>query len=111
MIPGGASVPDVLVVGGGAAGVLAAIFARRAGAAVVLLDSETVPARKILISGGGRCNVLPSRFEPERFVSEEPRTASRMLKAWRLESVREFFERDLGVALALEADSGKLFPV
>ena len=103
--------PDVLVVGAGAAGVVAAIFARRAGATVRLLESTDDPGQKILISGGGRCNVLPSRFEPERFVSEEPRTMRRMLKAWRLEALREFFERDLGVALALEESSGKLFPV
>jgi predicted Rossmann fold flavoprotein len=55
--------------------------------------------------------VLPSRFEPERFVSEDSRTATRMLKAWHLESVRAFFEDELGVPLALESDSGKLFPV
>ena len=54
--------------------------------------------------------MLPSRFEPDRFVSEEPRTARRMLRAWRLEAIREFFERELGVALALEEESGKLFP-
>jgi len=104
-------VADVLVVGAGAAGLVAAIFARRAGATVTLLESTESPGQKILISGGGRCNVLPSRFEPERFVSEASRTAVRLLKAWRLESVRAFFEDDLGVALLLEEESGKLFPV
>jgi predicted Rossmann fold flavoprotein len=101
----------VLVVGAGAAGLVAAIFARRAGAAVTLLESTPEPGRKILISGGGRCNVLPSRFEPERFVSEDSRTATRLLKAWRLESVRAFFEDELRVPLAIESESGKVFPV
>jgi len=101
----------VLVVGAGAAGLIAAIFARRSGASVTLLESTADPGQKILISGGGRCNVLPSRFEPERFVSEDSRTATRMLKAWRLEAVRAFFEDELGVPLALESESGKLFPV
>lgn len=104
-------VSGVLVVGAGAAGLVAAIFARRAGADVTLLEATADPGQKILISGGGRCNVLPSRFEPDRFVSEDPRTAMRMLKAWRLEAVRAFFEDELGVPLALEEDSGKLFPV
>jgi len=101
----------VIVVGAGAAGLAAAIFARRAGARVSLLESTGNPGQKILISGGGRCNVLPSRFEPERFVSETPRIAARLLKSWRLESVRSFFEDELAIPLALEAESGKLFPV
>ena len=100
-----------VVVGAGAAGFAAAIFARRAGAAVTLLEATASPGQKILISGGGRCNVLPSRFQPERFVSATPRLATRFLKAWRLESVRAFFEEELGVPLLLEPESGKLFPV
>ena len=100
----------VVVVGAGAAGLAAAIFARRAGARVALLESTGTPGQKILISGGGRCNVLPSRFEPERFVSETPRLAARLLKAWRLESVRSFFEEQLRTPLVLEPESGKLFP-
>jgi predicted Rossmann fold flavoprotein len=101
---------DVLVIGAGAAGFAAAIFARRSGASVVLLEATDNPGQKILISGGARCNVLPSRFEPERFVSESPRLAARFLKSWRLESVRAFFEEELRVPLALEPESGKLFP-
>jgi len=54
--------------------------------------------------------VLPSRFSPERFVSESPRTCARMLKSWRLEQVRSFFEDELGLPLSLEEESGKLFP-
>ncbi len=101
---------EVLVVGAGAAGLTAAIFARRAGATVALLESTPNPGQKILISGGGRCNVLPSRFAPERFVSESPRACARMLKSWRLDRVRSFFEDELRVPLALEEESGKLFP-
>jgi len=100
----------VIVVGAGAAGFVAAIFARRAGSSVVLLEATDNPGQKILISGGARCNVLPSRFEPERFVSESPRLAARFLKSWRLELVRAFFEEELRVPLALEPESGKLFP-
>ncbi|HET9795636.1 MAG TPA: aminoacetone oxidase family FAD-binding enzyme [Thermoanaerobaculia bacterium] len=101
---------DVLVVGAGAAGFVAAIFARRSGASVSLLEATGNPGQKILISGGARCNVLPSRFQPERFVSETPKLAARFLKAWRLEAVRAFFEEDLRLPLVLEEESGKLFP-
>ncbi len=101
---------DVIVVGAGAAGFAAAIFARRAGAAVTLLEATANPGQKILISGGARCNVLPSRFQPERFVSETPRLAARFLKSWRLDAVRAFFEEELRLPLVLEPESGKLFP-
>jgi predicted Rossmann fold flavoprotein len=105
-----ASGGPVVVVGAGAAGFLAAIFARRAGRAVDLLEATDNPGQKILISGGGRCNVLPSRFEPERFISASPRICRAILRSWRLEEVRRFFQRDLGIPLVEEAETGKLFP-
>ena len=51
---------EVLVVGAGAAGLMAAITAARRGRSTVLLEKNQRPGLKILISGGGRCNVLPS---------------------------------------------------
>jgi predicted Rossmann fold flavoprotein len=64
-----------------------------------------------LISGGGRCNVLPSTLAPERFVTDSPpHLLRRMLRAWPLAHMVRFFEQDAGVPLALEAESGKLFP-
>ena len=51
----------IVVVGAGAAGTTAALFAARAGRRVLLLERTRDGGRKILISGGGRCNVLPSR--------------------------------------------------
>lgn len=99
------------MVGAGAAGLLAALFARRAGRGVVLLEGTPDGGRKILISGGGRCNILPSRMEPERFVTaSSPHSLRNILRSWRLEEQRRFFEHELGMALVLEADTGKLFP-
>lgn len=101
----------VAVVGGGAAGLMAAIAAREAGAEVTLVERTSDGGRKILISGGGRCNVLPSVAAPERFVSEaSPALVRTLLNAWPLREQRAWFEDVLGVPLALEADSGKLFP-
>ena len=62
----------IAVVGAGAAGLAAAIFAREKGHHVLLLERTTDGGRKILISGGGRCNVLPSSLQPERFVTDSP---------------------------------------
>ena len=58
-----------MVVGAGAAGVMAAIYAASAGADTVLLETTPDGGRKILISGGGRCNILPARLDESRFVT------------------------------------------
>ncbi|MFP5378338.1 MAG: NAD(P)/FAD-dependent oxidoreductase [Vicinamibacteria bacterium] len=111
-VPKVRDVPRVLVVGAGAAGLMAAIFAARAGAAVEVVERTSDGGRKILISGGGRCNVLPSALAPDRFVSDSPaHLVRRFLRAWPLHEQREFFETDAGIPLKLEADTGKLFPV
>ncbi len=103
--------PHVVVVGAGAAGLMAALAAREAGARVTLVEKTADGGRKILISGGGRCNVLPAEPSPERFVSEAtPVLVRRLLGAWPLGEQGRYFEDVLGVPLALEAESGKYFP-
>ena len=103
---------DVVVIGAGAAGTTAAIFAAQNGARVLLLERTRDGGRKILISGGGRCNVLPSQLEAAQYFTSSSRNSLRnILLSWPLAEQRNFIEHDLGVALALEAESGKLFPV
>ena len=101
---------DIAVVGGGAAGLCAALFAARGGARVCVLEAKPRPGAKILISGGGRCNVLPSEAELGDFATSGSNSAlSNILRSWPLADVRAFFERDLGLPLVRE-DTGKLFP-
>jgi predicted Rossmann fold flavoprotein len=91
---------------------MAAIFAARGGRPVVLLESSHDGGRKILISGGGRCNVLPSAVDPGQYVTaSSPHTLRNILRSWPLAEQRRFFETELGIALALEEETGKLFPV
>jgi predicted Rossmann fold flavoprotein len=102
----------VVVIGGGAAGAMAAIFSAAAGAETTLLERTRDGGRKILISGGGRCNVLPMCLDEARFVTDSsPNTLRKMVRAWPLPEQIAFFERDLGIPLAEEPESGKLFPV
>ena len=99
------------VIGAGAAGCMAAIAAAERGAAVVLFEGTVDGGRKILISGGGRCNVLPGTLREERFVTDSSaNTMKKLLRSWPLREQRRFFESDLGLPLVLEEDSDKLFP-
>ncbi len=101
----------VVVIGAGAAGMMAAIFSARSGARTTLLERTQDGGRKILISGGGRCNVLPSRVDEARFVTDSsPNILRRIVRSWPLNEQISFFERDLGIPLELEAESLKLFP-
>jgi predicted flavoprotein YhiN len=103
--------PRVAVIGGGAAGTMAAIFAAGAGADTVLLERTRDGGRKILISGGGRCNILPARVDERRFVTDSsPHTLRNILRSWPLREQVAFFEHELGLTLVEEADTGKLFP-
>jgi len=102
---------QVIVVGAGAAGTMAAIFAAQSGAEVTLVERTRDGGRKILISGGGRCNVLPSKLDESRFVTDSsPNLLRKMVRAWPLADQRAFFEQTLGIALEEEVESAKLFP-
>ncbi len=102
----------VAILGGGAAGLMAAIRAAEAGAkGVVVLEAAAQPGRKILVSGGGRCNILPMEEARERFVSAAlPRVVGRHLARVSLEEQRAFFEELLGGPLREEPEGKKLFP-
>src|SRR3954470_13611997 len=102
----------VAVIGAGAAGTMAAIFAAAAGAETLLLESTRDGGRKILISGGGRCNVLPARVDENRFVTDSSSNLlKKIVRSWPLREQIAFFEDDLGIPLAEETESAKLFPV
>lgn len=66
---------DVVVLGAGAAGLFAAMRAGQRGRRVLLLDHADEPGKKILISGGGRCNFTNLGCVPERFLSANPHFA------------------------------------
>ncbi len=101
----------IVVVGAGASGLMAAIWAAGRGRSVVLLEGTKDGGRKILISGGGRCNILPSLSAPERFVTDSsPNILKNLLRSWPLIEQRRFFEVEAGLALVLEEALGKLFP-
>lgn len=101
----------LVVIGAGAAGTMAAIFAAAGGAETVLLERTKDAGRKILVSGGGRCNVLPMQLDETRFVTDSSvNTLRRIVRSWPLAEQRAFFENELGIPLVDEPESLKTFP-
>jgi len=103
----------IVVIGAGAAGLMATIFAatHAQDRPVRLLERTRDGGRKILVSGGGRCNVLPSEIDLADYnTSSSPNIMRRLLRSWPLHEQREFFEREVGLQLVLEPETGKLFP-
>lgn len=90
---------------------MAAIFAASSGADCLLLERTSDGGRKILISGGGRCNILPAQLDESRFVTDSsPHTLRNIVRSWPLAEQIAFFEQELQLPLEEEPESGKLFP-
>lgn len=101
---------DVAIVGAGAAGLATAIFAARADASlrIIALDGARKLGAKILVSGGGRCNVTNVRVDEADFFGGNRTVVRRILNALPVEQTIAFFN-EIGVDLH-EESFGKLFP-
>ncbi|WP_376700509.1 NAD(P)/FAD-dependent oxidoreductase [Bacillus sp. A1] len=102
---------DVIVIGGGPSGLMAAIAAGEEGADVLLIDKGNKLGRKLAISGGGRCNVT-NRLTVEEIIKHIPGNGRFLYSAFsefNNEDIIAFFEK-LGIQLK-EEDHGRMFPV
>ena len=84
---------DVLILGAGAAGLFCAIHAGRRGRRVLVLDHADRPGKKILISGGGRCNFTNLKAGPENFLSANPHFAKSALARYTPQDFLRFVEQ------------------
>ena len=98
---------DVIVLGAGAAGLMAAISAGRRGRRVLLLDHAAEPGAKIVISGGGRCNFTNRDCHTDRFLSRNPDFCRSALARYTSEDFLSLVERH-GIAWH-EKTLGQLF--
>lgn len=98
---------DLVIVGAGAAGLMAAAEASRLGLKVLVLESQREPGLKILISGGGRCNVTNARLGEKDYSAGCPHTLRHVLKTFTPVQAVEFFER-WDAPLALQ-ETGEFF--
>ena len=99
---------DVVVIGAGAAGLFAAIHAARRGREVLLLDGAKKVGTKILVAGGGRCNVTHHEVTERDYHASSKPVVRNVLRSYTVQDTIDFFKRE-GVFLKQEA-TGKLFP-
>jgi predicted Rossmann fold flavoprotein len=105
---------DILVIGAGAAGLFAATWAGRTAAAagrpfaLTAVDTAKKLGAKILVAGGGRCNVTHERVAEADYAGSTPPAIRKVLRRFTVADTIEFFAA-AGVALKTE-DTGKLFP-
>jgi hypothetical protein len=102
----------IIVVGGGAAGFMAAITAAEAGAEVTVVEKSREFLGKVKISGGGRCNVTHACFDPREFATRFPRGERELIGPFQRFGARDTVEwfASRGVKLKTE-DDGRMFPV
>ena len=107
---------DILVVGAGAAGLFAATWAGRTAAAagqplsIVAVDGAKKIGAKILVSGGGRCNITHHAVSETDFAGGTPPAIRKVIRRFTVADTVRFFAES-GVEFYREADTGKLFPV
>lgn len=102
--------PDIIVVGGGAAGMLAGIAAAEQGRDVLIIEKNKAVGRKVLITGKGRCNVtnVASADEMMKFVPKNSRFLFSAFKRFDNKSLMEMIEQE-GTPLKVER-GGRVFP-
>jgi predicted Rossmann fold flavoprotein len=100
---------QLIVVGGGAAGMMAAVSAGRLGAAVTILEKNERVGRKILATGNGRCNYSNINTDITYYHGANPKFTYSALASFAVDDTIEFF-RKLGIEPKVE-DFGKVFPM
>jgi len=106
---------DLAIIGAGAAGLMAAISAGRAAneagqcLRIIALDGANTIGAKILVAGGGRCNVTHKQGSPQDYAGDSANSIRKILRSFTFDDTVKFF-RGIGVELKQEP-TGKLFPV
>lgn len=99
---------DIIIIGGGAAGMMAGISASRKGGSVLIVEKNLKLGRKVLATGNGRCNVTNRYADKLHYHGASPDFVEKVLSHFDQHKVMKFFE-NLGVLLK-EEDNGRIFP-
>lgn len=98
----------VIVIGGGASGMMAALTAAAGGHQVTILERQSRLGRKLLVTGNGRCNLTNLNMGPEHYHGSRPDLASSTIESFDTHKTLEFF-RSLGL-LTVAEPSGRVYP-
>ena len=100
---------DVIIIGGGASGMMAALTAAENGRSVLLLERQSRVGRKLLATGNGRCNLTNYNTSPARYHGEDGGFCAYALRAFDVGSTLQYFA-SLGL-LTVNEDSGRVYPM
>ena len=97
----------MVIIGGGASGLMAAIWASRLGAAVTVLEKNDKPGRKLLATGNGRCNFTNRYQDASCYRTGNQERASRVLEQFTEQDTEQFFEQ---LGIRIRSREGWLYP-
>jgi len=100
---------SIAIIGGGASGLACAIFCAREGHSVTLFEQNAKVAKKILVSGNGRCNITNTNVSAEDYFGENPNFAEYALKSFDFHAFTKF-ANSMGLLLDIKRD-GKVYPL
>lgn len=99
---------NIAVIGGGAAGIVAAISAARKGASVVICERMPKLGKKVLVSGGGRCNLTNRALDVSRYNTAGRSLAASVFSRFGNDDILAFFKE---IGLEVYAEEDRIFPV
>lgn len=99
----------IIIVGGGASGIIAAITAKNLGLDVAIIESNNRIGKKLLTTGNGRCNISNSNITMDRYHSANPNFFEPVLNSFSLSDTISFFQ-ELGLPL-ISLEEGKMYPM
>jgi hypothetical protein len=99
----------VVVVGGGASGLLVSILISRCNTEVILLEKNSRVGKKILVSGNGKCNIGNISPQPKNYYSSNPNFINKALENYGAKEIIDIF-KTIGIEI-IEGSDGKLFPL
>lgn len=99
----------IAIIGGGASGLMAALFAVRSGANVTIYEHNSSVGKKILASGNGRCNIINTTASPEDYAGNDPQFVAYALKQLNF-GYFEKFCHSIGLLLDIK-DDGRCYPL
>lgn len=99
----------VAIIGGGAAGLLSAVFLARAGVKIDIFEGNNKLGKKILVSGNGHCNISNTRLNYHNYICEHQQFIENILKSFTFNNLKEFL-LSLGL-LTFSKDDGRTYPL